>query len=74
MNGKNNSRNRDLINPYDMEERGRYVDRFQSHNAMKELFGESTQCQEIANQIWKDRMNDASVTVRMLDGREFFID
>jgi hypothetical protein len=40
---------------------------------MKELYGESHQCKQIAEQIWKDRMAEATVTVRLLTGDEYFL-
>lgn len=62
-----------LIQPYDMEVKDHYVARFAAHRDMKETFTESYQCREIAEQIWRDRMEDATVTVRFLNGDEYFI-
>lgn len=62
-----------LIQPYEMETKDRYVARFAAHRDMRQTFNESYQCREIAEQIWRDRMMDASVTVRLLNGDEYFI-
>lgn len=63
----------DLVQPYEMELKARYLNRFTHHTDMTDLFSESSMCQEVAEQIWRDRMVDATVTVRMLNGDEFFI-
>lgn len=63
----------DLIQPYEMETKDRYLTRFAAHREMKETFNESAMCKEIASQIWSDRMNDATVTVRLLNGDEYFL-
>lgn len=63
----------DLVQPYEMETKDRYINRFATHREMTATFNESTMCREIAEQIWRDRLQDASVTVRLLNGDEYFL-
>jgi len=57
-----------------MEPRSFYIDRFASSAKMSDLFPDSTQRREMAEQVFADIWEDAQVRVTKLDGTMFFID
>ncbi len=56
-----------------MEYKARYLVRFLANKEMKELFNSSQEATEIAEKIWKNKMVESTVSVRLLNGDEFFI-
>ncbi len=74
MSKKSPPPNHQLIQPVSMEDKSRYVARFAAHAGMKDLFGDEAQRREIAAQVFADRWEAATVTVKKLDGEMFFID
>lgn len=63
-----------LIEPYDMEYKDIYISRFIANKDMKFLFKDNpSEAKVNAEKVWKENMLDATVTVRLLNGDEFFI-
>ncbi len=63
-----------LIQPMSMEDKSRYVARFDAHDGMTDLFNDEAQRHEVAEQLFAARWDAAPVTVRKLNGEMFFID
>lgn len=71
---KNLEKNNSLVQPLSMEDKARYVARFIAHKGMCELYGSIAQRKSVAEEIFQERWNQASVTVKKLNGEMFFID
>jgi hypothetical protein len=57
-----------------MEPKTSYLARFHANGDMRELFSEPAQRTEVASAAFAAKWAEATVTVRKLDGSEFFID
>lgn len=64
---------RSLVQPFSMEDRQVYITRFSANPQMVAMFGDLNQRRQIAADIFRDRWQDALVTVTRLDGVQFFI-
>lgn len=64
----------DILQPESMEDRARYLSRFESNGPMRDLFNDPAQRRQIAAQVFWDRWQEASATVTKEDGTQFFID
>ena len=63
-----------LLHPYSMEPKNVFIDRFFQDAGMKDLFPDPKRLAQMANQVFKERLLNAQVTVTKLDGSIFFID
>lgn len=63
-----------LIQPMSMEDREHYLTRFAAHKGMIALFDDGAQRRDVAAQLFAARWQNATVTVRKLNGEMFFID
>lgn len=64
---------RGLLKPFSLEYKTEYLTRFMSTPAMVGLFDDPTLRTQMAEQIWRAEWLNAQVTVRLLDGNEYFI-
>ena len=69
-----NSDTNGLLQPQSMEDRARYLSRFESNASMRELFDDPNQRRQVAAEIFWARWEEASATVTKEDGTQFFID
>lgn len=63
-----------VLQPFSCETRTDYLRRFNANRDMRDLFGEPIHRASLANEAFRARWAKAMVTVRRLDGTEFFID
>jgi len=63
-----------VIHPFSMEEKTVYFTRFFTHPKMMFLFLDPEARRIAARQTWEVAWENALVTVRKLDGSEFFIE
>lgn len=63
-----------LLLPFSMEPRNDFVARYLANPRMTDLFPDSVQRREMAEQVFADIWEDAQVRVTKLDGTMFFID
>ncbi len=68
------SPNAGLLQPNSMEDRARYLARFETNAVMRDIFDDKTQRLQVAAEIFWTRWEDASATVTKEDGTQFFID
>lgn len=63
-----------VLHPYSMEPKSAYDERFFNSPRMIDLFPDTTQRREMADQAFAEKWEDALVRVTKLDGTMFFID
>ncbi len=66
--------NQKLIYPLSMEDKERYINRFISNKNMIELYGDLNQRKQLAIDLFNEKWEKASVTVKKLNGEMFFIE
>lgn len=63
-----------ILLPFSMEDKTVYLARFHANRDMRDLYSDSKQRAEAAQEAFAAKWNEALVTVRRVDGSEFFID